>query len=344
MSAGATGDQEYGYETGYQPPQAHEIEETPNEGSESQQFAPTDYAEQPESQDLQSSSYKDFKPPDIDVSSTGSNSWNNAPWKADPKCKLFIRLPKADFQNTTEVALENAFREVLGEAAMYAEFSPTLNKGYCFLMFQDRLTCALAHDLLFQKAILGTVVKPNYSFTKNEQMAVSAGVKDEEIERNHRTAVVKRLANTITEDQVKEYFLQFGAIKSCKLINKRASIAFIVFQNHYPAMLAVEQANGADLFGSTMQVSLSENTNLKRRAAKFQLMNNGGYGGGFGGGYGGGFGGYGGGWGMGRGGYGGGWGNWGGRGASGGWKGNGSRGFRSRGRGRGRGFQKWSPY
>lgn len=194
------------------------------------------------------------------------------PSQWDPKCKLFIRLPKTDFEHATEPELETAFTEILqGSEGMFSKFSPTLAKGYCFLIFDNRLSAAKAHDMLFQKAILGTVIKPVFSFTKDEQLALTAGVTDDEIERNHRTVVVKGITTDITEDMVNEFFSHFGIIKSVKVVHKKTSLAFIVFAKHHPAMIAVQEGNGQQLNGLPLHVSISENTNLLRRAEKFMM-------------------------------------------------------------------------
>merc|ERR1719376_480684 len=86
-----------------------------------------------------------------------------------------------------------------------------------------------------------------------EQMAMKAGVKDEEIERNHRTVVVKGIDNSTTDEMVTNYFGQFGVVKSAKVVSKKITLAFVVFQKHYPAMLAVEQADGAELNGCVLE-------------------------------------------------------------------------------------------
>merc|ERR1719233_2329036 len=97
---------------------------------------------------------------------------------------------------------------------------------------------------------------------------------------------------------VTNYFANFGLAQSRQLPAQQATLAFVVFQKHYPAMLAVQEADGTELNGCTIQVAISENKNLQRRAEKFMMQSS----------FGGGSGGYGKGWGgRGRGGYGGGW-------------------------------------
>jgi len=197
-----------------------------------------------------------------------SNAW-------DPKCKLFIRLPKSKFLERDPDELKGAFSEMLPEEAMFAEFRPAMSKGYCFLIFESRLAAALAHDVLCQQELFDHKIRPYFGFSKEEQMAVNAGVKDEEIERNHRTLVVKDIPINSTEPQLSEFFFRYGPVQSVKLITPRGKartkkMAFIVFKKYHPAQLATEQAHGAEFNGSKLDVSISENKNMLSRLEKFQ--------------------------------------------------------------------------
>jgi len=197
-----------------------------------------------------------------------SNAW-------DPKCKLFIRLPKSKFLERDPDELKDAFSEMLPEEAMFAEFRPAMSKGYCFLIFESRLAAALAHDVLCQQELFDHKIRPYFGFSKEEQVAVNAGVKDDEIERNHRTLVVKDIPINSTEPQLSEFFFRYGPVQSVKLITPRGKgrsklMAFIVFKKYHPAQLATEQAHGAEFNGSKLDVSISENKNMLSRLEKFQ--------------------------------------------------------------------------
>lgn len=201
----------------------------------------------------------------------------------DPKCKLFIRLPKNHFQNVAPDELKKAFMEVLPDDVTMV-LKPEIKKGYCFLIFEERLQAAQAHDLLYQRDLMGCVIRPFFGFTKEEQVAVNAGVKDEEIERNHRTLVVRGLSEEVTETNLREFFGHYGPVHSVKIVKPRRSdgrnenpdkarkIAFIIYKKYHPALTACEQANGAEMMGSVLEVSISENKNLKKRLEKFQMQ------------------------------------------------------------------------
>merc|ERR1719233_1757455 len=150
-----------------------------------------------------------------------------------------------------------------------------MSKGYCFLIFESRLATALAHDILCHQELFDHKIRPYFGFSKEEQMAVNAGVKDEEIERNHRTLVVKDIPINSTEPQLSEFFFRYGPVQSVKLITPRGNgrtklMAFVVFKKYHPAQLATEQAHGAEFNGSKLDVSISENKNLLSRLDKFQ--------------------------------------------------------------------------
>lgn len=284
----------------------------------------------------------------------------------DPKLKLFIRLPRERFSTDQEESIKNQLFDLLGDTPV-KDFEPHINKGYCFLHFENRLLAAVGHDKIFNSVVNGYTIRPFFGFTRTEQRAVDAGIKDEEIERNHRTVYVKDLPEQANKEQLEGIFKEYGDIAKVNLVKTRSGCAaFVLYQKFTPAMKCLEALKeGFDMDGQKVTVELSKNKNLQRRIEKF--TNKGGFGGGYGGPMGGRGGGYpprghaprGGGWGGNRGGgnsQGGPWGqywaqwaNWaqnqgGGRGRGGNWAPWMKRG-RGGGRGGGRGYgRRQNPY
>lgn len=216
----------------------------------------------------------------------------------DPKLKLFIRLPRERFTPDQEESIKNNLFDLLGDTPV-KDFEPHINKGYCFLHFEDRLTAAIGHDKIFNQVISGYTIRPFFGFTRTEQRAVDAGIKDEEIERNHRTVYIRDLPTHTTQEEVEAIFKQHGEVAKVNVVKTRSgAAAFVLFQKFTPAMQCLtSMADGVEIGGQTCRVELSKNKNLQRRIEKF-TNRGGGFGGGFGhqmaparGGYGGGRGG-----------------------------------------------------
>jgi len=197
----------------------------------------------------------------------------------DPKLKLFIRLPRERFTPDQEENIRNQLFDLLGDTPV-KDFEPHIPKGYCFLHFEDRLTAAVAHDKIFNQVVNGYTIRPFFGFTRIEQRAVDAGIKDEEIERNHRTVYVKDLPHSATKEEVEDYFKTHGEVAKVNVVKTRSgAAAFVLFQKFTPAMkclLALKE--GFELNGQRCSVELSKNKNLQRRIEKFS--NRGGFGGG----------------------------------------------------------------
>lgn len=71
---------------------------------------------------------------------------------------------------------------------------------------------------------------------------------------------VKNLDWNITEEQVQEYFAQFGEIASIKLpldkFKRRRGFAFIEYANEADAQKAIAEANGQSIAGTERQMSV----------------------------------------------------------------------------------------
>lgn len=197
----------------------------------------------------------------------------------DPKLKLFIRLPRERFTPEQEESIKNSLFDLLGDTPV-KDFEPHINKGYCFLHFEDRLTAAIGHDKIFNQVVNGYTIRPFFGFTRTEQRAVDAGIKDEEIERNHRTVYVRDLPPHVAKEEVEEIFKQHGEVAKVNVVKTRSgAAAFVLFQKFTPAMQCLNaMADGIDIRGQRCTVELSKNKNLQRRIEKFAQR-----GGGFGG-------------------------------------------------------------
>ena len=71
---------------------------------------------------------------------------------------------------------------------------------------------------------------------------------------------VKNLDWNLTEEQVKEFFSQFGEIASIKLpldkFKRRRGFAFIEYANEEDAQKAIEAANGQSIQGTEREMSV----------------------------------------------------------------------------------------
>jgi len=201
----------------------------------------------------------------------------------DPKLKLFIRLPRERFSTDQEESIKNQLFDLLGDTPV-KDFEPHINKGYCFLHFENRLLAAVGHDKIFNSIVNGYTIRPFFGFTRTEQRAVDAGIKDEEIERNHRTVYVKDLPEGANQEQIQEIFKEYGDVAKVNLVKTRSgSAAFVLFQKFTPAMKCLEQLkDGFELQGQTVSVELSKNKNLQRRIEKFSKSSQGPYNPGYG--------------------------------------------------------------
>lgn len=211
----------------------------------------------------------------------------------DPKLKLFIRLPRDKFTPDQEESIKNNLFDLLGDTPV-KDFEPHINKGYCFLHFEDRLTAAIGHDKIFNQPVNGYTIRPFFGFTRTEQRAVDAGIKDEEIERNHRTVYVKDIPSQAQKEDVEEVFKAHGDVVKVNVVKTRSSAAaFVLYQKFTPAMKCLEAfKDGAEICGQMCPVELSKNKNLQRRIEKFSqrgpfgggdpyhMQQRGGYGGG----------------------------------------------------------------
>ena len=79
-------------------------------------------------------------------------------------------------------------------------------------------------------------------------------------EMEKKKLYVKNLDWNITEEQVKEYFAQFGEIASIKLpldkFKRRRGFAFIEFTHEGDAEKAIATANGHSIAGTERQMSV----------------------------------------------------------------------------------------
>lgn len=74
---------------------------------------------------------------------------------------------------------------------------------------------------------------------------------------------VGNLSWDITEDELTDFFITFGSIKSVKLISDRETgrlkgFGFIEFDEAGSAQTAVDNANGKELLGRAMKVSIAK--------------------------------------------------------------------------------------
>jgi len=195
--------------------------------------------------------------------------------KQDPKLKLFIRLPRDKFSQGQEDTVKQQLFDLLTETPVKS-FEPRISSGYCFLHFENRLLAAQGHDKIFNKVVNGHSLRPCFGFTPAENQAVRAGIKDEEIERNHRTLFVKNLPAGVGQEEVSGKFSEWGEIAKVSVVKTRTGLAaFVLFKRFTPAIQCVEDLSkdGFEMQGpqgtSRVSVELSKNKNLSRRVEKF---------------------------------------------------------------------------
>lgn len=198
----------------------------------------------------------------------------NSDIKQDPKLKLFIRLPRDKFSQGQEDQVKQQLFDLLGDTPVKS-FEPRISSGYCFLHFETRLLAAQGHDKIFNQLVNGHSLRPCFGFTPAENQAVRAGIKDEEIERNHRTLFVKNLPAGVGQEDVTTKFQEWGEIAKVSVVKTRTGLAaFVLFKRFTPAIQCVEDLkNGFEMQGpqgsSQVSVELSKNKNLSRRVEKF---------------------------------------------------------------------------
>jgi len=188
----------------------------------------------------------------------------------DPKLKLFIRLPREHFSSDQADSLKDKIFDILG-AIPVEKYEPHISQGYCFLYFESRLLAAQAHDKLFKAPINNYEMRPLFGFTRTEQRAVENGIKDEEIERNHRTLFCRNFPKGTVREDVEAVFGQFGEIAKCTMITSKNGLsAFVLYKQFTPVQRALQDfKDGVDFKGQKIDVALSENRNLERRVQKF---------------------------------------------------------------------------
>jgi len=189
--------------------------------------------------------------------------------KMDPKLKIFLRLPRV-FGPEDEEFLAAELLNILGE--MQTKFSPNIKNGYCFIYFQTRIEAAQGHDLLKGKVVRDYALDPAFGYTEQERMAIQSGIKQTEIEQNHRTLYVKALPPGITDEMLITHFKPFGDVIKCNIIEtKKGMCGFVCFRKFLPAHKALAAfEDGLDLDGTTVTVELSQNKNLRHRMARLQ--------------------------------------------------------------------------
>ncbi|VDL74914.1 unnamed protein product [Nippostrongylus brasiliensis] len=187
------------------------------------------------------------------------------------------------------------------------------NRGFCFVDFADHKTASDAKRKIQQHKIrpFNSELVVDWAEQQDEP--------DEETMNKVKVLYVRNLKEAVTEEKLKEIFAPFGEIDRVKKIK---DYAFVHFKEREPCLKALEEWNGKELEGVTIDCSLAKpQTEKKKKPMRGRGMPMGmgmgmggmGYGGGPGG-FGGGRGrannmgyddyGFGGGYGMGGGGYG----------------------------------------
>ncbi|GAB1294508.1 Heterogeneous nuclear ribonucleoprotein Q [Apodemus speciosus] len=176
--------------------------------------------------------------------------------------RLFVgSIPKS---KTKEQILEEFSKVTEGLTDVILYHQPDdkkKNRGFCFLEYEDHKTAAQARRRLMSGKVkvwgnVGTV-----------EWADPIEDPDPEVMAKVKVLFVRNLANTVTEEILEKSFSQFGKLERVK---KLKDYAFIHFDERDGAVKAMEEMNGKDLEGESIEIVFAKPPDQKRKERKAQ--------------------------------------------------------------------------
>ncbi|KAL6732298.1 hypothetical protein Aduo_003072 [Ancylostoma duodenale] len=130
------------------------------------------------------------------------------------------------------------------------------NRGFCFVDFADHKTASDAKRKIQQHKIrpFNSELVVDWAEQQDEP--------DEETMNKVKVLYVRNLKECVTEDKLKEIFSTFGEIERIKKIK---DYAFVHFKEREPCLKALEEWNGKDLEGVSIDCSLAKPQTEKKK-------------------------------------------------------------------------------
>ncbi|XP_075397044.1 heterogeneous nuclear ribonucleoprotein Q-like [Tenrec ecaudatus] len=176
--------------------------------------------------------------------------------------RLFVgSIPKS---KTKEQVLEEFSKVTEGLTDVILYHQPDdkkKNRGFCFLEYEDHKTAAQArHRLMSGKVkVWGNVGTVEWADPIEDP--------DPEVMAKVKVLFVRNFAHTVTEEILEKTFSQFGKLERVK---KRKDYAFIHFDERDGTVKAMEEMNGKDLEGESIEIVFAKPPDQKRKERKAQ--------------------------------------------------------------------------
>lgn len=176
---------------------------------------------------------------------------------SEPKTRLFIgNIPKSKDRED----IEDEFKKLaagLREVIIYS--SPDdkkKNRGFCFLEYESHKAASLAK----RRLETGRVKVWNCDIIVD--WADPQEEPDEHTMSQVKVLYVRNLTAMVSEDKIRETFLEHGNVERVKKIK---DYAFVHFEDRGQAVAAMQALNGTDLNGSELEISLAKPPSDKKK-------------------------------------------------------------------------------
>jgi len=174
-----------------------------------------------------------------------------------PRRRLFIgNIPKA---KPKDQLLEEFQRRTTGLTEVIIYSSPDdrkKNRGFCFLEYESHKAASLA------KRRLGTSRVKVWGCDIIVDWADPQEEPDDETMSKVKVLYVRNLMQDVTEDKLKEQFETFGKVERVKKIK---DYAFVHFEERDGAVKAMDELNGKEFGGSSIEISLAKPPSDKKK-------------------------------------------------------------------------------
>ncbi|XP_054718864.1 heterogeneous nuclear ribonucleoprotein R-like isoform X1 [Uloborus diversus] len=174
-----------------------------------------------------------------------------------PNLRLFVgNIPKS---KSKEEIFEEFSKLTVGLMEVIIYSSPDdkrKNRGFCFLEYESHKAASLG------KRKLGTGRTKVWGCDIIVDWADPQEEPDEETMSKVKVLYARNLTAELNEEKLKEMFEEFGKVERIKKIK---DYAFIHFAERDPAVKAMEEINGKQFGGSTVEVSLAKPPSDKKK-------------------------------------------------------------------------------
>ncbi|XP_041462801.1 LOW QUALITY PROTEIN: heterogeneous nuclear ribonucleoprotein R-like [Lytechinus variegatus] len=189
-----------------------------------------------------------------------------------PKSRLYVgSIPK----NKTKEEILEEFSKVekgLMDVIIYKTEDKMRNRGFAFLEFDSHKAAASA-----KRKLLSGRVKVWNQINVNVDWADPVIEPDSETMSKVKVVYIRNLSQESTEAKIKEDFGQYGEVEKAK---KMKDYCFVHFKEREAAVKAIEEMNGKEYEGTTIEVSLAKppQENKKKKERIMRQQNLGGFG------------------------------------------------------------------